>query len=425
MAYWAHSDSRGLPPEDPQAHWQQLAAHLENVGRIAAELARRARPGDEALELAAKLCGYLHDFGKYTDCFQKRIRTGFGRCPHAAHGAVLAQNAKYPDVAFAIAGHHSGIPDGKGGTGTLEARIRDSEREAIALLPRATADAPLIEFVPTLGSAKISREEFDLRTRMLFSCLVDADRLDSAGRVPELAALDAGRRLRQVLRHIETLADSAPDGPVKQARREVLDDCLAAASLDQQLLSLAVPTGSGKTLATMAFALRRAALYPDRYRRVIVVIPYLSIIEQNTDVYANVFGRDAILEHHSGTADRLRTIVRKEGDKFVPEDKPEEEYVPPDRRPGTENWDAPIIVTTSVRFFESLFSNRPSDLRRAHNVARSIVILDEVQTLPRSLLAPLLSMIRELTEQWGCTFVSSTATKPAFEKPAGAGRKGF
>ena len=228
-----------------------------------------------------------------------------------------------------------------------------------------------------------------------------------------------------MLRHIETLADSAPDGPVKQARREVLDDCLAAASLDQQLLSLAVPTGSGKTLATMAFALRRAALYPDRYRRVIVVIPYLSIIEQNTDVYANVFGRDAILEHHSGTADRLRTIVRKEGDKFVPEDKPEEEYVPPDRRPGTENWDAPIIVTTSVRFFESLFSNRPSDLRRAHNVARSIVILDEVQTLPRSLLAPLLSMIRELTEQWGCTFVSSTATKPAFEKPAGAGRKGF
>jgi CRISPR-associated endonuclease/helicase Cas3 len=153
---------------------------------------------------------------------------------------------------------------------------------------------------------------------------------------------------------------------------------------------------------------------------VIVVIPYLSIIEQNAEVYARVFGRDALLEHHSGS---IQKLAKHDEDHFVPssdeESQEEKRFQETGLRPETENWDAPLIVTTSVRFFESLFSNRPADLRRVHNIARSIVILDEVQTLPRRLLGPLLDIMRELAEDWDTNFVFSTATQPAFMRKPG------
>jgi CRISPR-associated endonuclease/helicase Cas3 len=226
---------------------------------------------------------------------------------------------------------------------------------------------------------------------MLFSCLVDADRLDSARRPLLQDDLLADERLQILLKHIADLQNNSPDGPVKRMRAHVLEDCLNAASSEQRLFSLSVPTGGGKTLAAMAFALQRAALYPGRFRRVVVVIPYLSIIEQNAEVYSRVFGRDALLEHHSGSLQKLmEKRVENDEPHFVPapdrEDAEEKKYQEPVLRPETENWDAPLIVTTSVRFFESLFSNRPSDLRRVHNIARCIVVLDEVQTLPRRLL---------------------------------------
>jgi CRISPR-associated endonuclease/helicase Cas3 len=150
-----------------------------------------------------------------------------------------------------------------------------------------------------------------------------------------------------------------------------------------------------------------------------VVIPYLSIIEQNAQVFADAIGPGAVLEHHSGNFERLKVA----GDRFVLDpDDAEASYRPPWRNPATENWDAPIIVTTSVRFFESLFSNRPSDLRRLHNVARSVVILDEVQTLPRKFLHPLLSAMRGLAKDWNTTFLFCTATQPAFEKQERSGK---
>lgn len=250
---------------------------------------------------------------------------------------------------------------------------------------------------------------------MILSCLVDADRLDTARRPLLQAPLGAAGRLERLLAHITKLAEASPDGIVKQARFAVLEDCLRAAASREQILSLSVPTGGGKTLSGMAFALKRAALQPERYRRIIAVIPYLSIIEQNAEVYAEVFGADSILEHHSGSFVRLTA-----GDDAHFKTSADEQavYVNPAQRVETENWDAPLIVTTSVRFFESLFSNHPSDLRRIHNIARSIVILDEVQVLPRNLLGPLLEMMSELSTNWGCCFVLATATKPAFEKPA-------
>jgi CRISPR-associated endonuclease/helicase Cas3 len=200
-------------------------------------------------------------------------------------------------------------------------------------------------------------------------------------------------------------------------RAQVLYDCLDKALSPEKLFSLSVPTGGGKTLASMAFALKRAAQFSDDFRRVVVVIPYLSIIEQNADVYAKVFGKNALLEHHSGSLMKLKKS-ECDPDRYVPandEGNEEREFQESGYRPETENWDAPLIVTTSVRFFESLFSNRPKDLRRVHNIARSIVILDEVQTLPRNLVGPLLGMMKELADDWGVNFVFSTATQPALQ----------
>ncbi len=410
MVYWAHSG----------AEWQPLAEHLRNVSRLARRLAEHAAPANGHLQDVAAWCGLLHDYGKYSDCFQQMLLTGKGKCPHAIHGAALASGGSAADpiglqathAGLAIAGHHAGLHD----FDEHLDKVKKFRAEALALLGRAAGDLPEIGRLLNGPAPKLEnvRSQFDLFTRILFSCLIDADRLDTARRAVVQASLDARARLERLLAFIDDLAVASRNGPVKAARREVLEDCLTAAEWRERLLSLSVPTGGGKTLSAMALALRRAALFPEDYRRIIVVIPYLSIIEQNTEVYTKVFGSDAILEHHSGSFARL---IEKDRDHAMPAAEPEDKYLK-GLRPETENWDAPIVVTTSVRFFESLFSNHPSDLRRVHNVARSIVILDEVQVLPRSLLAALLSVIDELARDWGCTFVLSTATKPAFERTA-------
>jgi CRISPR-associated endonuclease/helicase Cas3 len=337
-----------------------------------------------------------------------------------ADGAV--QKPGLNTVMAAIAGHHAGLADWSDFRQKLsEQRYR---KEVAEILARASADCPeLGRIVSVLGSQRnaeldAKKARFDLFVRMLFSCLVDADRLDSGGRTSSQGGLLAAGRLNTLLEHIAALQNGSLAGQVKQMRAKVLEDCLDAASAPQRLFSLSVPTGGGKTLAAMAFALRRAALYPERFRRVIVVIPYLSIIEQNAQVYSRIFGQDALLEHHSGS---IQKLSKHDEEHFIPasdkDDEEEKKFQETGLRLETENWDASLIVTTSVRFFESLFSNRPADLRRVHNIARSIVILDEVQTLPRRLLGPLLDMMKELAEDWDTNFVFSTATQPAFERP--------
>ncbi|MBV9763560.1 MAG: CRISPR-associated helicase Cas3' [Acidobacteriaceae bacterium] len=419
MKYWAHSDRSGLPPEAPDARWQPLNEHLRNVAALARQLAQHAIPRYTHFHQLAEWCGLLHDYGKYTDCFQQMIRTGKGKCPHAIHGAAMAFGGssndpiglRAPHLGLAIAGHHAGIPDHS----EFGDKVKSNRKEALELLRRASDDVAEIGALFQNAAPQLENvgSRFDLFTRMLFSCLIDADRLDTAFRPIIQAPLNAADRLQTLLRHIHGLSEQSADLPLRSARREVLDDCLAAASFPERILSLSVPTGGGKTLSAMAFALRRAALYPEQYRRIIVVIPYLSIIEQNAEVYARVFGSDAVLEHHSGSFVRL-TQANKDHFATAPEN--EDHYHAPGWRAESENWDAPFIVTTSVRFFESLFSNHPSDLRRVHNIARSIVVLDEVQVLPRNLLGPLLAMTGELARYWGCSFVLATATKPAFER---------
>jgi CRISPR-associated endonuclease/helicase Cas3 len=434
--FWAHSDPNGLGFEDPGSKAQLLAEHLHNTARIAVGLANSAAPLNPALTKMAQMAGLLHDYGKYTSCFQNMILTGRGKCQHSIHGALAArlfglspgvtERGWAMPIVHAIAAHHAGLRDHS----SLEPETRHNHggelvkqlKEAARGVWRvALEDQPLIRRAlvaapppPHLGSK-------DLFTRMLLSCLVDADRLDSAGRQPDRAPLNASERLSRLVAHIEGLEARARQGggnaTVLNVRQQAQELCRDAGQSDARLLSLAVPTGGGKTLATMRFALERAAKAPGDYRRIIVVIPFLSIIEQNAEVYCRIFGDEAIFEHHSGAVHTLRRQPSggDEPDHFQPESESDRDAALPVKRPETENWDAPVIVTTSVRFFESLFSNHPSDLRRVHNIARSIIVLDEVQTLPRRLLAPLLDMLRELTEDWGCTVVMATATQPAFE----------
>lgn len=428
-SYWAHSSRSRGADSDSRENWQLLSSHLESVGKLARELASAARPRDAAFADLAHLAGLMHDFGKYSDCFQKMLESGSGRCQHAIHGAMLAyfgatgveRTNGLNTVASVIAGHHAGLMDwAQLGERLGQRRYRIEVEEIVA---RACNDYEGLDhivhrYLPNMADAspRPNGARFDLLVRMLFSCLVDADRLDSASREPLQHPLHAADRLDLLLGHVAGLQSSSPAGPVKQMRAKALQDCLDTASSPQRLFSLSVPTGGGKTLAAMAFALRRAALFPDEYRRVVVVIPYLSIIEQNAQVYSELFGRDALLEHHSGSFSRLE---KRDDEHFSPGsgDAEERRFQETGQRAETENWDAPLIVTTSVRFFESLFSNRPADLRRVHNIARSIVILDEVQTLPRRLLAPLLEVMKELSEDWDTNFVFCTATQPAFERP--------
>jgi CRISPR-associated endonuclease/helicase Cas3 len=443
--FWAHSDPTGLSPCVPDNQWQLLADHLRNVAACAQRLAESAAPQQVALHQMAHLAGMLHDYGKYTECFQKRIKKeSNNRCPHSIHGAIAVRQfglkpGETPrrwamPVVHAIAAHHGGLLNDTDILSKTNAGARsksDPKRrapdpdghaaQAEAIRERAFRDLPEIEEVLRTTAPPFSSCTKDLFSRILLSCLVDADRLDSAGRQPSQAPLQASERLNLLLQHLGTLqADVAQHGSnsaVLQVRQQVQELCRTAASGDARLLSLAVPTGGGKTLAAMRFALERAAAFPNDYRRVIVVIPYLSIIEQNAEVYRTVFGDNAIFEHHSGAVYALerRYDATEKCEYIGPKPEPDSDATLPLKRPETENWDAPVIVTTSVRFFESLFSNHPSDLRRVHNIARSIIVLDEVQTLPRRLLQPLLDMLRELTQDWGSAVVMATATQPAFE----------
>ena len=432
IKYYARTDpvKPDRLPHEPDSRWQPLRDHLLNVACLAKDLALRLRPGDDDFAREAEWAGLFHDFGKYTDEFQKMLNQAAKgenrtKVPHSIYGAALAWVDKAYYLAMAIMGHHAGLHN--------SSDLKEKFSNEIIFTAKELADAtgPVISDLNTPAECQpppLQRGEIlvlELRIRMLFSCLVDGDRLDclrhETGVLPAPEDLQAEKLLDRLLSYIEGRAKSAKVEKVRNARREVLEACLRAAGCRERLLSLAVPTGGGKTLASMAFALKHAALNPKEFRRIIVVIPFLSIIEQNAMVYAEALGPEAVFEHHSGDFGRLKTIPgqKKDEGRFRPTDESEEKInlqMEQRQRHLEQNWDAPIIVTTSVRFFETLFSNHPSDLRRMHNIGRSIVILDEVQTLPKNFLETLLSMMNGLAKEWGTTFLFCTATQPAFEK---------
>lgn len=393
-------------PDEPESCWEPLDVHLLRVANLAARFADAFEAGPWA-----RAAGLWHDLGKALPEFQARLRGSHNQVEHAGVGAALAAKHGSPGLplAFAIAGHHAGLANLRSRLDTrltpLMERIESNnyclERIAAALPQDWGAPPPPLPARLREGTDRAAtalRAEF--WTRMVFSVLVDADRLATEGFYePEKAA---ARGFYPSLHDLEQeltrrLDQFAADSVVNVARAEVLRDCRQAASLAPGVFSLTAPTGSGKTLSGMAFALAHALKHD--LRRVIVVVPYTSIIEQNAKAYRSALTETAVIEHHSNIDEWERETADSAAEVR--------------RRLATENWDAPVIVTTTVQFLESLLSNHPGSCRKIHNIARSVIILDEAQCLPTKFLRPILDVLKELTASYGCSLVISTATQPA------------
>lgn len=416
---FAHSPPEG---DTDWSHAHRLEDHLRAVGDLAAEFA-----APFGLAEVARLAGRWHDLGKATPAFQAYIRPETHRLKtsHRNGGAIAALEllgAKNPltlPIALAIAGHHAGLPAWPGDLNqTLgQAILRQEHPEWLAGKKFAgaanLAEPPFTNVFRTLeqGDWDLARE---LATRFLFSALVDADWTDTARFYGESTPEDTpASRMRELSQSLDQYLDAlmVPDTPVNQQRHKVLQACRAAALQAPGIFTLTVPTGGGKTLSSLSFALRHAATHG--LRRVVLVVPFTSIIEQNAQVIRRILGDDAVLEHHSALdldQETARQASLATGGKIGKEAAWHRWKL------RSETWTAPIIITTAVQFLETLHSNRPARVRKLHRLANSVVILDEAQALPLRLLEPTLDTLRVLSRAFKTSLVCCTATQPAVTK---------
>jgi CRISPR-associated endonuclease/helicase Cas3 len=405
--FYAHTSEGGTQ------NWELLRDHLSETARRAEGFA--ASFGCEDLGYAA---GLLHDLGKYQQSFQDRLNGSNERVDHAAHGAVFARGSLGPFgslIAHGIAGHHTGLADG---LFAAEGRLVQQQQSLPDVEKAAARDGLNLPKTLRSGLMKPSSHigfQLAFRTRMLFSCLVDADYLATEnfyaraeGRPPpprgsEASLSDLGLALDRRLNAFPT----PHPGSLNEKRAEILNHARALANSAPGVFTLTVPTGGGKTLTSLAFAMDHARKHD--LERVIVAIPFTSVIEQTAQVYREALAphEGSILEHHSAF-DQSHVDGKEARSKLSL---------------AMETWDQPLVVTTTVRLFESLFSNRPSQCRKLHNLARSVIILDEVQTLPLGLLRPCVEALSELALNYGCSIVLCTATQPALlDSPSASGR---
>lgn len=390
MNYLAHISQDGRR--------QTVLEHLDGTAELCAGFAAAFRAEDQG-----RLTGLAHDLGKYSAAFQRRLNGG-AKVDHATAGAAECGKLNQLSAAFAVAGHHGGLPDG-GGQGdhyednTLCGRMK---KAALGKLE------PYEAWRQEIQLPVIHRKEFPnfleeiFFTRMLYSCLVDADFLDTetfmAGKVQERGGGDP----------IEVLGDKLqahvsgwfpPKTELNRERCAMLERCMEQGERQPPgLYTLTIPTGGGKTTASLAFALCHARTHG--LRRLIYVIPYTSIIEQNAQVFRDILGEKNVLEHHSGVLYDIDDEARPENARLAR---------------ATENWDMPVVVTTAVQFFESLFANRASQCRKLHNLAQSVIIFDEAQMLPVPYLRPCVYAISQLVKDYGASAVLCTATQPALD----------
>jgi CRISPR-associated endonuclease/helicase Cas3 len=399
--------------KNSQGKRQDLEEHLRNVADAAGQYC--ASFGGATF---ARYAGLLHDIGKYDPAFQQYLLNaeqnpakGMRGPDHKGAGTVLAQTVEAKGLlAFLINGHHGGLAARSDLKTTIRERMANKPvQNAIDTAKRTIPELQAIPcyLLPTHIRTELEQEFF---ARMSFSALVDADFLDTeqhfnAGRRPER---DNHWHISDLWERFSTsyqkLFEYVPQNNLNSIRTEVYQDCLKAANLPPGFFRLTVPTGGGKTLASLAFALQHALKYD--HERIIYAIPYTSIIDQTAQVFRDVLGDDqAFIEHHSDIAlqdpeNPTTTEIR--------------------RRLAAENWDASLIVTTTVQLFESLLGCRTGKCRKIHNIARSVIVLDEVQMLPVYLLTPILDVLRQLVTHYGVTVVLCTATQPDF-----ASRQGF
>lgn len=391
-----------------------LEEHLAGVAKRASDFASLFASSDWAYT-----AGLWHDLGKYSKEFQRRIKllSGFdpeahlegkpGRVDHSTAGAshAVEQFGVHGRIlAYLIAGHHAGLADwGSDETGgaALSARLGDKSHLQRAL--RQPIPQAILQQTKPASPPVGKSEGFALWVRMLFSCLVDADFLDTEifmdeGKASQRAEYPTIQELLQRFNsHMNERFSNAAPTPVNRVRAEVLRQCREKASYTAGIFSLTVPTGGGKTLSSLAFALQHAGKHEKR--RIIYVVPYTTIIEQTANTFREIFPNE-VVEHHSN---------------FDPDNETAKS------RLAAENWDAPIVVTTNVQFFESLFAARTSRCRKLHNIVDSVVVLDEAQLLPPEFLQPILKTMNLLTQHYGVTFVLSTATQPALNSRSGFG----
>ena len=396
-------------------HTHDLGAHLRTTSDLAAVFAEPFDAGE-----MARLLGLWHDLGKFHPRFQQYLNAHdsgeqwVGPSPdHKAAGSDLASRHLHI-AAMVIQGHHGGLKSPQQFKAWLAEKCGDPRISVQESLDLAKDAIPNLEPAAQVTPPPFlkDRKSLEFFLRFLFSCLVDADFLDTEshfdgqksemrGRGPSME--DLWERFR---RSQERLMESAsPDGQVNRVRNTVFEHCLEAAEQPPGMFRLAVPTGGGKTRSVMGFALRHALRHG--LDRVIVAVPFISITEQTASVYRDIFESEynlhtAVLEHHSAAY----SDDSEEGDLAECQQQ---------TRLASENWDARIIVTTTVQLFESLFSNRVSKARKIHNLARSVIVLDEAQGIPGRLLEPVLDALRQLCENYGTTVILSTATQPAFE----------
>ena len=389
-----------------------LADHLRAVASLAADFGRPF-----GAEQIAYWAGLWHDLGKFHPDFQRYL-LACEREPHKPHkspghsaaGAFLALEHLQP-AALLVHGHHAGLQTPR----DIRNALSGANAGAVAAEARSRARRVIAEMEPS-GSVTFpnwaagDRRSAEMFLRLVFSTLIDADRLDTERHFRPEAAANRGTAVEvsglweSFLRHHRRFEGAGQDS-VARMRHTVYEACLAAAELPPGIFRLTVPTGGGKTLSVMAFALRHALRHGQQ--RVIVAVPFISITEQTAEVYRDALERgqeagQVVLEHHSA-ADRLER------------DDEDHQTAAVWARLAAENWDAPIVVTTTVQLFESLFANRPNRCRKLHRLAGSVIILDEAQALPPHLLRPILDGLRELATHYGSSVIISTATQPAFD----------
>ncbi len=380
---------------------QTILEHLCGTASFAKDFARYFN-GEEQAELA----GMAHDIGKYSVAFQKRLHGASTQVDHSTAGAAECWLRKQLCAAFAVAGHHGGLPNGGSQTDgaeqtTLWGRIKRKSSGALEpydpwaqeiTLPQANLPGFLM---------KQDGLEWVFFTRMLYSCLVDADFLDTE------AFMDDQRRetheisMDMLWDRLQNYLSSwfPPHGELNHQRCQILKRCIQEGEAQPPgLFSLTVPTGGGKTVASLAFALAHARKHG--LRRIIYVIPYTSIIEQTAEVFRGILGEESVLEHHSNIFYQLDDEATPHAIRLAK---------------ATENWDMPVVVTTAVQFFESLYACHSSQCRKLHNISGSVVIFDEAQMLPIPYLRPCVWAISQLVAHYGVSAVLCTATQPALE----------
>ncbi|MDV2481639.1 CRISPR-associated helicase Cas3' [Methanoculleus sp. Wushi-C6] len=396
--YYAHSTDA----PDKQ-DWQLLSVHLQNVADIASDFANTFHAGD-----IAYAGGLLHDIGKYSADFQRRLEGARIRVDHSTAGArevgVLYPKQFSRILEYIITGHHGGLLNYGSSESGLEERLGNKFLPDYSAYRDEIRAPDLAGFRPAVRPVQ-KRAGFTIAffTRMLYSCLVDADSLDTEAFSDPATASVRGRYesfetlSRKFDEHMATLLSGVEETPINRQRREIYEQCREMAALPQQMFTLTVPTGGGKTLSSMAFALEHVQRHG--LERIFYVIPYTSIIEQNAAIFRKIFGSRNVLEHHSNfDPNTLSDDDIESLEQFL--------------KLSAENWDMPITVTTNVQFFESLFSNKRSRCRKIHNLARSVIILDEAQMLPTDYLRPCLQALSELVRNYGSTVVICTATQP-------------